>query len=233
VTIAVVYGNDAGGTTTSTTVAISSTTSAGDGVGVWVKWGASTGTVSSVSDGTNTYTAVANTLCRNTDNGHSEQLFYCPNLPAGTRTITATFSVTQTNRDIAYARFTGADTAAAAQTGAANFQVSPGPGTGTDAVTSGNMTPTSQPGAVWGVSVNHIAASTINAGTGYTSLGTLTAYNGLQGDNSLNEWKRITSTSAVAATFTATSASEEFDTVAMIVSEATAAATGLVGQACL
>jgi hypothetical protein len=77
------------------------------------------------------------------------------------------------------------------------------PGAGTDAVTSNTATPTSQPALVSGFTFGDNNADTTVAGTGFTTgLNTWPLFGaGLVG---LSEHLRITSTSAIAATWTAT-----------------------------
>jgi hypothetical protein len=196
VTIAAVYGADSGAAGSATTLTRSATYSAGDTIQVWVKYASSSITVT-VSDGTHAFTQVGGYV----SDGSTRRvaLFEAHNVAAGTFTITATFSSTVANRSMAYVRCTGASTGVGAQTGAGQFQASPG--AGANAVTTGNMTPTSQPNAVVAFDITTTSGATISAGTGYTSLGAIASYNSLQGDTSLVEWKRTTSTAAVAGTF--------------------------------
>lgn len=74
------------------------------------------------------------------------------------------------------------------------------PGTGTDAITV-SITPGNQPALVYGISVPEITTAAPSAGTGFTSIGI-----GWSTSNTpfRREHKRVTSTSATAATFTRT-----------------------------
>ena len=82
-----------------------------------------------------------------------------------------------------------------------NIQASPG--TGTDAVTTGNMTPGGQPALVAALAMDSGAGSTTSpsAGTGFTDAGTGWAL-GTGHDLARAESKRVTSVAAVAGTFT-------------------------------
>lgn len=97
-------------TSSGTTVAVASYVpyKAGDTLAVFVDAnGISTGTIS-VSDGTNTYTAVDGPSVLN--NANYANTFYAANISASTVTITATISATNTQRSIFVVEFTGTST---------------------------------------------------------------------------------------------------------------------------
>lgn len=128
-------------------------------------------------------------------------------VPAQTTTITANFN----NAGASFIGIlvkeiggtSGYDAAASAHAG--QQQVSPT--TGTDATTSGN-TPalTSQPALISGVAMATAAVATTAPGTGFTNDKTGTWWEfGLGANMAASESKRVTSTSALAASFTAAS----------------------------
>ena len=92
------------------------------------------------------------------------------------------------------------------------------PGTATDAITTGNMTPTSQPALISALAGNDNGSTPAPAaGTGYTA--GITSWS----STAQSESKRITSTSAVAATFTDATygGSDNYMTMGAIYTEAT------------
>lgn len=89
-----------------------------------------------------------------------------------------------------------------------NSNVQPSPGTAADTVTSGTITPSAQPALLVAMTM-HVAFfpfATPDAGTGFTNHGTSWGFGGANGARF--ESLRVTSTSAVAATFSPTSNSE-------------------------
>lgn len=111
---------------------------------------------------------------------------------------------------------------------AANLQTAPG--TGADAVTSTNCTPSTQPGLISALSFDTIAGGIPVLGTGFTTGASGWSFSG---NNALSESKRYTSTSALSATYTATAiGTDNFITMAAIFKETVAGDT-LSGQVCL
>lgn len=208
----ITYGSDAGASGAATSLGLPNATFAG---GERIIVGVSCNTVTAtetVTDGTNTYNQIDGYA---NDASHVRlALFEALNVTAGTYTITANYSASVGNRAIFFLYDTGSDTNAA-QTGTGQSQANPG--TGTDAVTSGNMTPTGQPNAVVGVSVTFINGSTVTAGTGFTNLGVWTGYNSNAGDTSRVEYKDTTSTGVTAATFTCGGATETLVTIGGVI----------------
>lgn len=171
------------------------------------------------TDGTNTYALKFATYEATTTTNFC--ILVAENVASGTFTQTLAWGgSTRTNRGIYAVGVTGLK-ATSYQTGAIANQASPG--TGSDGVTTGNMTPTEQPACVIGAAVCSGAISTPATGTGFTSIGTAWQF-GTGTDLFRAEHQRITSTAAVALTATAGSNVRHFS-VAVILSEAVSAAT--------
>jgi hypothetical protein len=138
--------------------------------------------------------------------GQRTELWVANNVTGGSTVITETYSAAITWRAMSgkvISGTSGYDSAAAAKAG----QVI-NAGTGTDATTSGN-TPalTSQPALISGWCFEATGASLPAAGTGFTNDGTGIGWGGTHTMRS--ESKILTSTSAVAATFTAGAANNQ------------------------
>lgn len=215
-------GTDATGSAVNIAAPAGVTTSAGDTIVV-------IGTVAQVdltaslscSDGTNTYSRKFASYDATTTGNWV--IFVAENVASGTFTPTISWDgSSRTNRGI-YAIPVSGVKAASYQTGAIATQASPG--TGTDGITTGNMTPTEQPACVIGAVLNGGSISTPSAGTGFTNIGTAWAFG--TGTNLFRaEHLRITSTGAVALTGTAASNVRHFS-VAVILSETGAGAATL------
>jgi len=160
----------------STSVALSDTTGSN---GTWT-----TGPSGEVANGVFRYTA-----------------FYLANCASGLSTIRATFGATPDIIPSVYvAEFSGV-AAGAAIGNAANAQAAPG--TGTDAITTGNSgTLGSQPALVFGFTAANGSTPSIASGTGYTGLTGVWDYGLGGGPFAKPEWQRVLSTVALAATFT-------------------------------
>lgn len=101
------------------------------------------------------------------------------------------------------------------------------PGTGTDGISSGNTgTLSAQPAFVVGVVQNELTNGTPAVGTGYSSGGTGWDYGGGTAGGRW-EYKSVTSTSAVAATFTAAANNAHY-TIVVAFEESGGAATTVV-----
>lgn len=218
--IAATYGSDAAASAGSTTITRTATFGAGETIAVHVQCAHGTATCT-VADGTNTYNLV-HTERETVFATRSAFVFEAHNVAAGSPTITVTFSTSVTQRNVSYVRLVNCDTTVGAQDGEGQFQTSPT--TGTDATTTGNMTPTSQPNGVVGWAMTYVDTSTVTQGTGFTSLGVLAAWNALNTDTSRVEFKRTTSTADVAATFTVGSATEDVMTLGVVFTEVSGAA---------
>jgi hypothetical protein len=204
--ISVSVGGNAAAAGSASSLAVASVVEAsGDRIVHACRWRNATATAT-VSDGTNTF----NQIGSYSDNGSDRYAWWeSINVTAGTRTITTTFSAAATFRYCVSLKVSGSDSnASQASTLVSNLA---GNWTNaTDNATSGNMTPTAQPNAIIGVIGTIYNARTISAGTGFTSLGALANWDTANGDTSLAEWRRTTSTSAAAATFTLSGAEGGF-----------------------
>ncbi len=204
---------NAGASASGSSISVSRTYTGGERAVVWVTVGGAT--TITVTDGTNTYNAVGSQVVANS--GDVEAMFECLSCAAGTFTVQANFGTANAFRGIAVHRFSGL-------TGSGSLvgQAQTAPGTGADGLSSTNLTPASQPGMLLGVSTDY-NGSTVNTGTGFTASAVYTAVDTANGSYTTSETKRLTSTAAVAATFTATSSPQNFVTIAYWAAEATAA----------
>lgn len=126
---------------------------------------------------------------------------YVKNLPGGTGTTTAVAASAVTFFSVYCAEYSGLDTAVPFQTTFPGGSRQASPGTGTDAVTSGTVTPLAQPAAVIGYTHDSSANTLANAGTGFTArTGAVNYGSGLV---ARPEDKRITNLVSLAATWTA------------------------------
>ena len=209
--------NNAAGTSISTSTTI--TVAAGDTIVViGTVAGADLTASITASDGTNTYTL--RQVAYNPTQNFAELV--AENVAAGTYTVTLSWDgSSRTGRGVYAIPISGLKTASY-QTGAATTQATPG--TGTDGVTTGNMTPTEQPACVIGAVINAGSVATPATGTGYTSIGTAWQF-GFGADLMRVEHQRVTSLSALALTGTAPANVRHF-AVAVILSE-----TGAAGSA--
>ncbi len=183
------------------------------------------------SDGTNSYSRKAAVFVAGSNANLA--ILVAENVAAGTYTVSGNWGgSTRTSRGIKVVVLRGLK-AASYQTGTALAVDQPSPGTATDAVTPGNMTPTEQPACVIGLAIA-VGVQTPTAGTGFTGLTGCWQF-GTGTNLALAEHKRITSTSAVAATWTGTPTGYEHVSVSMSLSETGAGggAAQLRSQICL
>lgn len=167
------------------------------------------------SDGTNSYSRKAAVFVAGSNVNLA--ILVAENVAAGTYTVSGNWGgSTRTSRGIKVVVLRGLK-AASYQTGTALAVDQPSPGTATDAVTPGNMTPTEQPACVIGLAIA-VGVQTPTAGTGFTGLAGCWQF-GTGTNLGLAEHKRITSTGAVAATWTSTPTGYEHVSVSMILSE--------------
>jgi hypothetical protein len=143
---------------------------AGNTIAVHVGWGSATETCT-VSDGTAYSIADA---VRTDGAGQRGQVFYLDNVSAGSHVITATFSATVGFRRIRAIEISGLNTAGSLDQATGQGQLAPG--TGTDAVSSGaTSTTTNAADFVLGLTQNSGEISpgsgTVTAGTGFTLSG--------------------------------------------------------------
>lgn len=137
-----------------------------------------------------------------------------------TENVTATFSASVDFPGIYIAEYSGLATVAPFTSGEAVGQIQQAPGTGTDAVTS-TATPTlaTQPCLVFGFSSNITVGFAPVAGTGFTSRTVVWVTSDSQ---SRPQDKRVTATTAVAATWTSQAAhdGDDYSNIVMVFKEA-------------
>jgi hypothetical protein len=207
---------DVADTANGTSISQSRTYSAGDRALVWIRWAGAAAELRSVTDGTNTYTQVSTTLDDTAHTSSSYALYECKNCAAGTVTVTASWSPDNPSfRAMAIARYAGLDTTAS---GVGSRAAQQAPGTGTDALSSGNVTPASQPAALIGFGYDD-SANAVTAGTGFTDRGTLSNMDSAFGTRSRVEDKRLTATTAVPATFTGSNGADNYITFGIVIPE--------------
>ncbi len=141
--------------------------------------------------------------------------WFAANCKGGSTTFTATYSATTRFRTIYVAEYSGIAITSPFLNGTQSEDTNPG--TGTDAVSSGTANATSQPALIWGFSDNVIGTSTPNAGTGFTSRASVWSTSTSLGRP---EDRRVTVTGNVAATFTATTGTDDHATGVGIFAEA-------------
>lgn len=205
---AFVQQNAADNAATATTITVTLTSTAGNLL-VFAISGDSLDTTSiALSDnlGThNTFTQIATDLVATTDQRCA--WWFAANCKGGATTFTATFSATTRFRTFYVAEYSGIVTTSPLLNGARAENANPG--TGTDAVSSGNANATSQPALVWGFCIDTNGSTTPTAGTGFTSRTGVWSTATCLGRP---EDKRVTATGNVAATFTATTGTDTHDT---------------------
>jgi len=194
------YGNGAGSGSSVTVTGV--TLGAGENVIVGVTWHVSGGpaiTISSLTDsgGVNTYTQLGTTYVDGNADGYA--LFYAKNVSALTAgSITAALSGSSAGLfNVFVERWTGLDPTAAASSAVGNTQATPG--TGTDGMTTGNITPPVANSMIWALGIDYThGTGHVAAGTGFTSLGLVA----IAATDVISEYKIVSSTTPVAATFT-------------------------------
>lgn len=171
----------------------------GEGVFAFTRHSSTGGvTTSSVSDGTNSYTAVGADLFDGGIGG--SRLWYCPNTVAVTgATLSATWSASTSFRGLGYVRYTGLDSNAVIAS--AKQAQNPGPGTAADAVTSTATSTVTQPNMFFGVAESGQALSAGTSPLAFTDDGTFTSMNSGAGLTSRVESFNTSATTGRAATF--------------------------------
>jgi hypothetical protein len=196
--------NHQNGASSSTTVACGSgdgltAIASGNLVVVEVGWASTAGdTVTGITDNqSNTYTLTD--LARETTVAYSYQTAYRANITNGPVTITATLSASRTFAAITVQEYSGV--LAASPLDGHAIQAQRNPGTGANAVSSGNATPATNGCLIFGATVNVNGSGAPGYGTGYTGR-----------DNFSNtfesEDKTQAAAAATAATFTAGNAGD-------------------------
>jgi hypothetical protein len=131
------------------------------------------------------------------------RVYYSYNSASGSTTLTWTPNTAVQYPGIYVAQFSGIKTASDPLTGTPSFGDQASPTTSTDAVTSGNTTPGGQPALIFGFAMECPGNGNAASGTGFTGLTAVWDYEGATPTTAKPEHKRVTSTSAIAATFTA------------------------------
>lgn len=187
------------GTGTSLTVT-GVTIATGENVILQVFFQAGTGPVGTItsavdSDGVNSYGSLGVYV---DVNGFARQILYVKNATAlSSGTITVTLSQSSSVNVLTAETWTGLSPTGSASSMVGNYQASPG--TGIDGVTTGNITPPVADSMIWGIGYdfNH-GTGHMAAGTGFTGLGLI----GVPALDAITEYKVVSSTTPVPATFT-------------------------------
>lgn len=205
---------------TSTTISVS----AGDAIVVFSTAAQDQTTSFAASDGTNTYTR-RNALYEATLD-YSIGVMVAENCSAGTYTVTASWGGTRHNNSVFALPISGLKSAPY-QTAGSAYQATPG--TGSDGITTGNLTPTEQPACLIGMAIILETVATPALGTGFTTAATGLQF-GTGTDLARVSHSRLTSTSAVPFTATATVNTYHFS-IAVILGESAAGGSGLTVNA--
>lgn len=158
-----------------------------------------------------------------TDNAtYSLAIFYYPNTTGGADTVTVTFLGAITYASLQCSEYSGVATSSPLDKTASNSQTDPG--TATDAVTSGNVTTTTNGQLILGwSSALVVGAGTLTAGTGYTGR------TNVFGDT-LMEDRVQTSAGSIAATFTNSFATSDYITLIATFKEQVASTPSFGGR---
>lgn len=223
--------------TTGTTLTVTAVApAANSGLIVWATWddtNTQTAQCSDPTDGVYTLpTPQSGTNPRNdATDGQCFAMFYLPKSPTGgSRTVTVTFGsiaspVAVAFRSVKVFELSGQETGVADSYDGSATNLQTAPGTGADAVVSGNMSNTKTAAGIvcttWDVTTQ---ANTPSAGTGATSIDSDV------NDGSRTQFKRITTTGTVQGTMTANAAggSNPHATMAIIFDELGATGGGAI-----
>lgn len=192
--------NTASVSATSISATFGATVGNGNAVIVYV-WFSNGGTTTISDDKSNSYTLV------DTNSVVSVRSFYLTNITNAPITVTVTFGTTQTGSNtvasIMIDEFSGIATSSPLDGHTINRVTFPG--TGTDAVTSGSITTTTNGDLIWGAVIDELSiTNAAAAGTGFT-LGTQNAA-GTNGRGA-TEYLIQGTAGSIAATFTQTASS--------------------------
>lgn len=191
-----------GSSTTVASGASDSNVTAGNALFWIVAYSAASARTITMAGNSNTYTEVGN--FRDTTTQIGIIWGYAENVNGGSTELTATFSAAVSSRSIMFAEYSGLRTDGTIYGTDEDAQGNQAtPGTGTDGITTGNITPGEQPGVLIGFGFNVIAGNTPNSGTSFTDRGGVWTFGGANNFARLED-RRITATSPVAATLTAT-----------------------------
>jgi hypothetical protein len=193
--------NNAGsGSSTTVAVTISAVGSGNTICGV-VSWVTSAATLNSVTDDKgNTYNRETTAL--DTSDGLSTAAFSRTNITNAPVTITATWSIGVTFRQILVDEFSGASTASTDERDgtAHGGQFQANPGTAANGITSGTFTTSTNGDLIWGATVD--GAGTLALATNGTSFSTGTQFNATDYASQTEFRTQATAGSGTAATFT-------------------------------
>ena len=211
----------ASGSSTTIACPFTSNVTAGSTIAVYCTSGGAGTTLTGVSDGTNTYTVVQHVDA--TPDGWTNATAYAANAAGGATTVTCTFQNSTDYRAAIIHEISGTATTTPLDKNAGQFQAAPG--TGTDAITSGSVTTTTDGQYIFAVTketnLGGCPGLTANAGTSYT------IRDGSCGNSLVNiagESRVQTSAGSIAGTFTQGSAGDaNWVTMMMTFKEATAA----------
>jgi hypothetical protein len=198
-------------------------TTQGDVIVVWLIQDVNNKQTFTVTDnaagGTNVYTQFDGTLDAPPADGGSQTMFLAVAKATESLTITVTYAIPVATNAIWAELVSGS--AGLPPAGAAAGQVQIAAGNGADAVTSTNATPDADYAAwlIVGLASCETNLSAPGAGTGFTSGGTGWLFGGGT-PSTRSESKRVTSSAAAAATFTATAPGDDFTVHGIILSEA-------------
>lgn len=228
--MAIGYGTLAQNSATASATSIATTgtvtVSAGDSILCFGSYSAASDKTVTFTDGTNTYTAVG--AFRDTTSQFGLSCAVAVAVAAGTYTITATYSASTGSRAVVAIPLTSVG---GFTTGEFSTNTQAAPGTGTDAITSGNVTPATVPGDLITMVLNASSSSLPNGGTSQTTRALFWVY-GTGSSFARYESRRRTVTTASAGTFTATNGANTYLTFAVFLREATSdVSAALTGQA--
>lgn len=132
--------------------------------------------------------------------GAGMRAFLCESASSGTTQVSGNFDTNVDYPAIAVVEISGLATSSIA--GGNVFVAQNAPGTGANAVSSGNVTPSGQPAAVYGIAFDLGNQATPAAGTGFTGTGAIWNYEGTATAGAQVIHKRVTATTATPATWT-------------------------------
>lgn len=185
------------------TLVFTSNVTAGSCIALFIRMPSVTTTITSVSDDFGSTWVV--TAAKNTNfpsAGDRGSLAYGYNATGGAKTITVTLSAAVNARITAH-EISGCLTTDPID-GTPTLANQTSPGTGTDAVTSGNITTSADGAYIFGTSADENATTTFTAGTNFTIEDTST------GDST--EYRIQSSAGSVAATFTSNQVTANYQT---------------------
>ena len=180
------------------TISVPITISAGSYLDVFVVNGSTAVSLSSVSDGMNSYSSPFPSVIDSVNNWRLSRVYSLSSPSAGTYTVTATFSGSATHSGIVVAEVAGSS---GPLTGAGQVQASAG--TATDGISSGLMVLSAAPALILGCTAQTNSAGAVtSAGTNYVDGGGI--WSALNTNFGRVESQRVTTTASIAATFTET-----------------------------